>query len=43
MKWILYLQFANNYELQSDVPDEFSPMKNVYINYYISGMEWSEE
>jgi hypothetical protein len=38
-----FFQFANNYEHQAELPEQFSPMKNVFINYYITGMEWSEE
>ena len=38
-----FQQFADNYERQTEVPEEFSPFKNVYVHYFITNLEWTSE
>jgi hypothetical protein len=36
-----FQDFADNYEKQKQVPEEFSPFKGAYIHYLISRLEWN--
>ena len=38
-----FQEFANNYEHQTEIPEEFSPFKNVYVHYFITNLEWTKD
>ena len=38
-----FQQFADNYEHQTEIPEEFSPFKNVFVHYFITNLEWTKE
>ena len=35
-------EFANNFEHQAEIPEVFEPLKNVFVNYWITGLDWTE-
>ena len=38
-----FQQFADNYEHQTEIPEEFSPFKNVFVHYFITNLEWTKD
>ena len=38
-----FQEFADNYEHQSEIPEEFSPFKNVFVHYFITNLIWTKE
>ena len=38
-----FQQFADNYEHQTEIPEVFSPFKNVFVHYYITNLEWTKD
>ena len=34
-----FQQFANNYQHQAEVPEEFSPLKDVFVHYFITNLQ----
>ena len=38
-----FQQFANNYEKQKEVPEEFSPFKNAFVHYVITDLKWQRD
>ena len=38
-----FQEFANNYEHQAEVPEEFSPLKNVFVHYFITNLKWTPD
>lgn len=38
-----FQSYANNYEHQKEIPEEFSLFKNVYVHYLITDLIWSKD
>ncbi len=38
-----FQEFADNYEHQAEVPEEFSPMPNVFVHYAIDNLIWTPD
>ena len=38
-----FQEFADNYEHQTEIPEEFTPFKNVFVHYYITNLIWTKE
>ncbi len=36
-------EFANNYEHMAEVPEEFSPLEDVFVKYKITNMHWTRD
>ena len=38
-----FQEFADNYEHQTEIPEVFSPFKNVFVHYFITNLIWTRE
>ena len=38
-----FQEFADNYEHQTEIPEEFTPFKNVFVHYFITNLIWTKE
>ena len=38
-----FQEFADNYEKITDVPEGFAPIKDVYVQYKVTGMTWRDD
>ena len=36
-----FQEFANTYEKQKQVPEEFSPFDDAYVHYRVTKLEWN--